>query len=297
MHLCMIDWKLMRAFIAVIEEGTLSGAAERVGATQPTLGRQIRNLELVAGDVLFVRRGLRLEPTENALALLSQAQHIESEISSLGRMVENLGQERPRTKITLTAPTLLCDEMLPDLFLKLKTLFPGISFDIIPSDTLEDIHRRAVDIALRMVKPTQPDLVARKISTVDVKLYASNEYVSKYGVPLSPVELAQHSLILPRDDRQLNLGMERLGLDPQSLSVLAMSDDLRTRLAFMRAHLGISTCHDWIAIRDTTLHPILPDLVLAEFDLWLVATDDIHRSRSLRQVYDKIAKLTQKFLK
>ncbi len=284
-----LDWKLIRAFVAVMEEGTLSAAAQRLGATQPTLGRQIRTLEAYAGDVLFIRRGLRLEPTGAATALLPRAREIEREIDALARTVQTIGSESPGRKITLTAPTLICDEMLPALIGALNDAAPGARVEVVPSDTLEDIHRRSVDITLRMVRPTQPDLITRKLGTIDVKLFASRAYVDRMGRPDTPLELAQHDLILPASDPRLVTAMAQIGLDFDRMSVVVMCDDLRHRLACMRADLGISTCHDWIGQRDPDLVPVLPALTLTQLDLWLVATDDVKRSRALRGVFDLLA--------
>lgn len=294
MHECMIeplqpDWKLIRAFVAVMEEGTLSAAATRLGATQPTLGRQIRLLEQLAGDVLFIRRGLRLEPTEAAQSLLPHAQEIEREIDALMRAVQTIGTDAPRRKITLTAPTLLCDRMLPHIMPDLRTIAPGTWFEIVPSDSLEDIHRRSVDIAFRTLRPTQPDLITRKLCTIDVKLFASQAYVERMGAPETASDLAQHDVILAANDPHIALALEKLGLDIDRLSVVGMSDDLRYRLACIQAGLGISSCHDWIGRKDPDLVPILPDLTLSQLDLWLVTTDDIHRSHTLRRVFDRLS--------
>jgi len=284
-----LDWKLIRAFVAVIEEGTLSAAAKRLGATQPTLGRQIRLLEEHAGDVLFIRRGLRLEPTEAAQSLFPHAQQVEREIDAVMRSVQIVGTDIAPRKITLTAPTLICDVLLPHVIPSLKASAPTTRFEILPSDSLEDIHRRSVDIALRTIRPTQPDLITRKLGTIDVKLFASRAYVERRGMPVTPTDLVHHDVILAASDPDIALALETLGLDIDRISVVAMSDDLRHRLACIQTGLGISSCHDWIGRKDPDLVPILPDLTLAQMDLWLVTTDDIHRSHTLRRVFDRLS--------
>ncbi len=282
-----IDWRLIHAFVAVMEEGTLSAAARRVGATQPTLGRQIRELESISGEVLFVRRGLRLEPTPHAIALLPEAQDIERGIAALGRKFLHEGDGAQREKITLTAPTLLADEMLPIVIPALRVALPATRFNVMPSDMLEDIHRRRVDIALRLIKPTQPDLIVQKLGQIEVGLYTSEAYVSIYGMPKSPSDLMDHELILPENYKDIE--MKQFGISIAGAQVVALSNDLRSRLAMMRSGLGISTCHDWIGRRDPSLQRVLPEIMIASFDVWLVATDDIHRSRALRTAWDILA--------
>jgi DNA-binding transcriptional LysR family regulator len=303
MHGCMvgsseqIDWKLIQAFVAVMEEGTLSGAAKRLKATQPTLGRQIRELETRSGDVLFARRGLRLEPTAHATNLLSQAREIERGIADLGRKFKHAGDGAQREKISITAPTLLADELLPHVLPDLRAVLPATSLEVIPSDTLEDIFRRRVDFALRLVQPSQPDLIARKLLGLEVGLYASKDYLSGRGIPDKPTDLMSHNLILPANDRDLAIGMDRLGLSVKGTQVIALCDDLRNRLAMIRAGLGVSTCHSWIGDRDPSLIRVLPELVLASFDVWLVATDDMLRSKSLRSAWDVMVEAVPKRVK
>lgn len=284
-----LDWKLIRAFVAVMEEGTLSAAAKRLGATQPTLGRQIRLLEEHAGDVLFIRRGLRLEPTEAAQSLFPHAQQVEREMDVVMRSVQTIGTDVAPRKITLTAPTLVCDELMPYVMPRLNASAPTTRFEIVPSDSLEDIHRRSVDIALRTIRPTQPDLITRKLGTIAVKLFASRAYVERRGAPTTPTELVDHDVILAANDPHISLALEHIGLEINQLSVVAMCDDLRYRLACIRAGLGVSSCHDWIGARDPDLVPIFPDLALDQFDLWLVTTDDVHRSQTLRRVFDQLS--------
>lgn len=280
-----IDWRLVRAFVAVMQDGTLSAAARRLGTTQPTVGRQIRTLEAACGEVLFLRRGTRLDPTEAARAIHAQAEDVDAAVRALGHAFGRLAGDAGPRVVRITAPTLICDHLLP-------RLLPGIAaaadvqLHLVPSDAVQDLHRRAADIALRLVEPRQPDLIARRIGRVAIGLVAAPAYLDRAGVPAAPADLARHRLILPTDDRVVAAVAARAGMDPAALAAPLRSDDLRHRHALVAAGLGIGTGHDWMAAAG--LVRVLPAFAVDVRPVWLVATEDIRTSAALRAVHDAL---------
>ncbi|MEM9724251.1 MAG: LysR family transcriptional regulator [Pseudomonadota bacterium] len=287
MHECMEipDWRLLRAFIAVMQEGTLSAAARKLGATQPTLGRQIRELETLSGDVLFLRKGARLEPTEQATALYPRAVEVERAVQSLGRAF--LAENEAARAIRITMPTVLAQELAPHL---IRTLWgavgPSIILEVAASDDIQDLSRREADLALRLTDPSQGDLVARRLGEVSVGLYASRRYLQETPPPRDLDDLRGHVLIMPTSS-----GLAGFDAFAELLASAkcVRTDDLRLRLSMLRAGLGVSSCHDWIARRDPDLARVLPDVTVGVMPLWLVATEDIRRSAPLRRVTEVIA--------
>lgn len=292
------DWRLVRAFVAVMETGSLSAAAHRTGATQPTLGRQIRELERRSGVTLFFRRGQRLTPTERALALFPRALDVSRAVSGLVRefgRAEDPGEARP---VRLTLPTLLADEMLPSLLPALQVAAPQAAFEVLPSDGVQDLLRRDADIALRMIEPRQPELVARRIGEVTLGLYAARAYLAEHGTPQTRRELLGHRWIAPLDQAALEAGAAAAGLDDALANLRALrSDDLRHRLALLRAGLGLGPCHTWIGDRDPNLIRLLPQADFGRMGVWIVANDDLRRSPTLRAVFDALARETPRRLR
>lgn len=282
------DWRLVRAFVAVMQEGTLSAAARRLGTTQPTVGRQIRQLEETCGEVLFLRRGTSLEPTPAALGIHARAGDVDAAVRSLGRAFARLGESEEARIVRITAPTLVADHLFPSILPDITEQVPRVQFHILPSDLVQDLQRRHADIALRLTEPTQPDLIARRIGRVELGFFATRRYLSLSGVPETAADLESHRLITPLDDAVVRAVLARAGLDPGSFEGAIRSDDLRYRHAMMKAGLGIATGHDWMARHDPDLVRILPDFTIDVFSVWLVATEDIRTSRALGAAYDAL---------
>lgn len=295
MHQCMtdagsgdLDWRLIRAFIAVMQNGTLSAAARRLGLTQPTVGRQIRELEEVSGELLFLRRGTMLEPTEAARGMLARAEDVETSVRSLGQAFVRMGDDTGPRLVRVTMPTLMADHLAPHLLPGILEAVPRAQVRIDPSESVQDLYRRTADIALRLTDPKQPDLIAQRIGTVSFVFLATRAYLDAHGEPETPADLLSHRIILPADDRVVTAVAQRAGLDPAHLDTRLTSDDLRHRHALMVAKLGIGTGHHWMERTDPALRRVLPGFTIDTRPVWLVATEDIRTSRTQRAVFDAL---------
>ena len=298
MHECMApstpdtsdtDWRLIRAFVAVIETGSLTAAARRLGTTQPTVGRQIRDLETRSGDVLFLRRGTALEPTERARELFPRALEIDRAIAGLSEDFARPESPSGPRLLRLTLSTLFADEMLPGLLPEFWSANGGIELEILPTDTVQDLYRRDADIAIRHVEPRQPDLITRRLGDIGIGFYASRDYLARFGAPETPADLADHHFIALADKQDFERRAAALGLAGRLPARILRSDDLRHRLKLLRAGQGIGTCHHWIARRDDRLVRLLPEIEVDRLGVWIVANDDLRRSRHLRTAFDHLA--------
>ena len=156
------DWTLTRSFLAVAETGSLSAAARRLGLSQPTLGRHIAEMEARTGLSLFARQPRGLAPTEAALTLLPHARAMAEAAAHLS--LAAAGRDPALTgTVRLTASRIFAHHLLPPVLADLRRAEPGIEIELVPSDISENLLYRQADIALRMYRPTQPDLVARHL--------------------------------------------------------------------------------------------------------------------------------------
>lgn len=283
-----LDWRLVRAFIAVMQHGTLSAAARRLGLTQPTVGRQIRELEQVTGELLFVRRGTTLEPTEAARGMLARAEDVESAVRSLGQAFARIGDDTGPRLVRVTMPTLMADHLAPQVLPAILSAAPRAQIRVDPSDKVQDLYRRSADIAVRLTDPQQPDLIAQRIGTVSFVLLAARAYLERHGTPEDPRDLLSHRIILPADDGVVSAVARRAGLDPARLDMRLTSDDLRHRHALMAAGLGIGAGHHWMERTRPALQRVLPHFIIDTRPVWLVATEDIRTSRTQRAVFDSL---------
>src|SRR5579863_7389052 len=193
------DWDLYRAFLAVLDAGSLSGAARRLGLTQPTIGRQIEALErALGGAVLFTRSPSGLKPTDAALALRPHAEAMAAAAEALLRTASGAADEA-RGVVRVTTSQVMGAEVLPEILARFHEDHPEIAIELVLSDRQEDLLRRDADIAVRMTRPTQGALTARRIGVVHLYFYAHRSYLQKYGEPRSMADLVAHHTLIGYD--------------------------------------------------------------------------------------------------
>src|SRR5690554_6090695 len=184
----MIDaspgWELYRSFLAVIREGSLSGAARQLGLTQPTIGRHVDALEKALGTVLFTRSQGGLAPTELALALITHAEAMSMAAEALKRTASGEAAEE-RGTVRITASEIIGAEALPPILTRFREKHPRIAVELVLSNRTDDLIRRDADIAIRMIRPTQSSLVARKAGSVKIGLHGHRNLIEKHGMPTS----------------------------------------------------------------------------------------------------------------
>ncbi|MEX0839997.1 MAG: LysR family transcriptional regulator, partial [Parvibaculum sp.] len=154
-------WELYRSYLAVVREGSLSGAARQLGLTQPTVGRHIDALEAALGVGLFTRSQGGLAPTEGALALVAHAEAMASAAEALRRAASGEAEDDSGT-VRITASEIIGTQVLPAMLTRFREKHPRIAVELVLSNRTDDLIRRDADIAVRMIRPTQTALIARK---------------------------------------------------------------------------------------------------------------------------------------
>src|SRR5580765_6161658 len=188
------DWSLYRTFLAVMREGSLSAAARQLGATQPTVGRQVAALERALNCKLFSRSQAGLLPTPASRELLPHAEMMAAASAAIQRASSGTGQE-PTGTVRLSAGEQIGLEVLPPILADFALRHPRIAIELSLSNRNEDLLKRAADLAVRMARPTQKLLVCRRIGSVKVGLFAHRRYIEMRGAPRTPADLPHHCLI------------------------------------------------------------------------------------------------------
>ena len=160
-------WDELRTFVEVTRDGSLSGAARRLGLTQPTVGRHIDALEATLGLTLFTRSPRGLTPTPAALALGPHVEAMAAAAAALGRAASGEAAA-DRGAVRVTASDVVGCEVLPPILAAFQAGHPGIAIELALTNRNEDLARRDADIAVRMVRPIQSGLVARKIGAARI---------------------------------------------------------------------------------------------------------------------------------
>ena len=283
------DWSLVRSFLAVLDQGSLLGAARLLRSSQPTLGRHIAELESQLGVVLFERTGRGLVPTANALPLAEAAREMEAGALRLARTLTG-AQTQTSGTVRITASVPVAVNLLPPLLARLRQTLPDIQIELVSSNQVSNLLRREADIAVRMVRPDQASLIARKIGNVGLGAYAHRSYLARRGALRKPTDLLQHELIGSDADTSILQGFQAMGYPVTRESFALRSDDFLVQWQALRAGLGVGFCADYMARTEADVLPVLPGLLkIPPLPMWLAVHREIRTNRRIRAVYDFLA--------
>lgn len=292
MHICMdwrstkFDWNRARAFLVTAEEGSLAAAARSLGMAQPTLGRQVTALEREIGVDLFTRRGRGLELTPNGIKLLAHVR-LMGEAASRFSLSASGKSEFIEGNVCITASELLSAFVLPPMIQTLRDMEPGIEIEINATNEERDLNRREADIAIRNFRPTQPELITRKLGSVRGHLYAAKSYLQQLGNPKSMAELNKASYIDTEKPGRLLalLNAQGFNLSQQNFPVISNSHIVQWELVKLGAAIT-ATVEDIGDNEPLVERLVVPGLSPIEMDLWIVTHNELRTSRRIRRVFD-----------
>jgi DNA-binding transcriptional LysR family regulator len=291
MQLCMdwravkFDWNRARAFLVTAEEGSLSAAARALGMAQPTLGRQVDALEQELDVVLFERVGRGLTLTPSGLELLAHVRAMGEAAGkvSLAAMGQSQSLEGP---ICIAASETYAEHVLAPIIAKLRRSEPGITVEIIVSNSPSDLRRREADIAIRNFRPTEPDLIARKIRDVPARLYATPDYIRRIGTPKLPYDLRHAEFINIESTGALIKGLRAMGINVSEQNFPVLTENYTVMWALVKQGVGIGILDGNIGDAEPLVERVLPDMEPLMFPIWLVAHREVNTSRRIRRVFD-----------
>ncbi|HEX7775371.1 MAG TPA: LysR family transcriptional regulator [Parvibaculum sp.] len=279
-------WELYRSFLAVVREGSLSGAARALALTQPTIGRHIDALEEALGVSLFTRSQGGLAATEGALALVPHADAMASAAEALQRAASGEAEE-DRGTVRITASEMIGTEVLPPILTGFHEAHPRVAVELMLSNRTEDLLQREADIAIRMFRPTQGALIAKKLGVVSIGLHGHRRYIEKHGRPETIEELKDHPIIgfdrEPSVRRLKDFGIEL----SRDLFAFRCDDDV-AQFAALKAGFGLGMCQFGLAKQYPDLVPLLSDLIHFELDVWVVMHEDLKTSLRMRLMFDHL---------
>ncbi len=282
------DWSLLQTFLAVMETGSLSAAGRTLRLSQPTVGRQIAELETQLGTVLFTRSARGLVPTDLAQSLLPKVQEMQAAAASLSMAVTGASAQIAGT-VRVTASELFSAFVVPELCAPLLADHPELQIELVASNSNENLLARDADIALRMVRPTQNDLVMRKAGETPMGLFAHENYVATHGSPESMAGLGDHVFIGYDKDTLLIRGMAQMGINAAPTDFRFRCDNQIVQLEALRAGLGIGIAQLTVAAQIDGLIRLLPELQIPALPVYVVAHQELASSARVRLVYDHLA--------
>jgi len=282
------DWALWRSFAAVVADGSLSAAARRIGYSQPTLGRHIETLEQQLGLTLFDRTLQGLKPTETALRLYQSVSAAQAKLAEAALVAEGSTGGIEGT-VRITASTVVSHYILPPLLRPIRDEFPAIAIEIVPSDSIENLLLRESDIAIRMFRPTQLELIAKRIGELAVGVAAHASYLGAHGTPQTPDQLFAHTLIgMDRSDLIIS-GARALGFDLKRADFALRTDSQTGAWELLKAGLGIGFAQLGLVTDTPGMRIILPALKIPALEVWLTTHRELFLSPRIRAIYDRLA--------
>ncbi len=283
------DWGLVRSFLAALDHGTLLGAARTLHTSQPTVGRHIAELESQLGVALFERTGRGLIATATALRLADAARAMEAGALHLASTLSSVQTQTAGT-VRITASVPVAVHLLPPILAALRQTLPEIQIELVSSNQVSNLLRREADIAVRMVRPDQSSLIARKIGTVSLGAYAHGSYLARRAPLRQATDLLQHELIGSDTDPAILRGFEAMGYPVRRDAFAFRSDDFIVQWQAVRAGLGIGFVADYRARTDADVVRVLPGLLkIPPLPMWLAVHREIRSSQRIRAVFDFLA--------
>lgn len=280
----------MRAFLATAETGSLSAAARHLGLTQPTLGRQVTALEDELGLILFQRTARSMRLTDAGHDLLADARAMGDAATRITLLAQSRAHSLDGT-IRVTASDMMSAYVLPDIMLRLRGIAPRLRIDVLAANDIRDIVKREADIAIRHVRPDQPDLIARLVREATGHLYASKDYIAARGAPQTITDLEAHDFISFGDDARLIEALAAQGIIVPPQNMRSGSTSGITTWELVRRGFGLLPMSDDIAAQFPDVAQILPEHPAITFPIWLVTHRELHTSRRIRLVFDLIAEM------
>lgn len=289
------SWELYRTFLAVLREGSLSGAARLLGITQPTAGRHLDALEAAVGLTLFLRTQHGLSATREAVALRPYAEAMESAGAALLRTVTSQ-KGGVRGTVRITASQVVAVEVLPAMLATLRAQYPEMAIELVASDRMEDLLQRDADIAVRMARPSQASLVARRVGDVMLGCFAHRGYLARRGTPQTLEEIAQYDLIgVDQESAFTRTVLAELPFLQRASFALRCDNDL-ANLAALRAGFGIGICQVGLARRDPNLVQLFPEQVRYRLDTWIAMHEDLRQTPVCKLAFAALAEGMSRYI-
>ncbi len=285
-----MDWDKLRVFHAVAEAGSFTHAGETLGLSQSAVSRQIGALEKSVNTALFHRHARGLLLTEQGELLYQTAHEVFAKLAMTEAILAE-SYEKPRGELKVTTTVGFGSTWLTPRIREFLDLYPDMSISLVLTDDELDLSMREADVGIRFRRPTQPDLIQRRLLTVHSHIYASPEYIERNGVPQTVEELDEHGVIIYGENPPapisninwiLDIGSRR-GLSRKI--VFKVNNIYALRQAILSG-LGIGALPDYIVQGNPQLMRVLPDVQGPRFDTYFAYPEELRNSKRINVFRD-----------
>jgi len=283
----MLAWDDLSSFLAIARHGTLSAAARALGVRQTTMGRRLAALEARAGARLLQKTPRGYVMTAAGEAILGNVERIESEALAIERRIT--GQDiRLEGTVRLTTVEALATRHVVPALAALVRRHPGIVVELVTDDRNLSLTMREADIAIRVARPLQQDVAARRVAQTRFVLCAAESYLAARGRPDFTAGGAGHALVTTDADQMELPEMRYLTATLPASRPVLRTNSRDAQLAAVVAGVGIGCLPGFVAA-GTSVLPLDPPAPPPERELWLVVHNDIRHTPRIRAVTDFLA--------
>ena len=279
------DWNQARSFLAVAEEGSLSAAAAALKLTQPTVTRQLAALEEGLGVTLLERTGRTVSLTTAGLDLLEHVRAM-ADGANLMSLAASGKSQTIDGQVRITAAEMTAAYLLPSILDQLYETAPELRLEIAADNSVRDLLLREADIAIRHVRPEQPNLIAKRVCEDTLRFYAVETYLDTHGIPEQHGDMSAHQFVSFGETERIVGYLSLVGLDLSEKNFRYTSNSQLVEWEIARKGHAIAIMSDRIAAQFPEFKPVLTSIEPFKLPVWLVAHRELQTSRRIRLVFD-----------
>ncbi|MDB5563235.1 MAG: LysR family transcriptional regulator [Hyphomicrobiales bacterium] len=279
----MLDWDKLRIFHTAAESGSFTHAAEKLGMSQSAVSRQISALEEDLRLKLFIRHARGLVLTEVGEQLFRTAHRMNWELQQVETQMSE-SQDEPTGPLLVTTTVGFGSTWLASRINEFLLLYPAIQIEIKLNDAEMDLAMREADVAIRLHRPNQSEMIQRKLFSVHNHFYASKDYLAKHGYPHSVEDLDSHRIVSFGEPVPSYLGdinfLERLGRPDNSPRRASLKvNAIYGMMQASRAGIGIAMLPDYVAENEPLLEKVLTEIPIPEYETYFVYPPALKNSK------------------
>jgi len=280
-----MDWDKLRVFHAVAEAGSFTHAGERLTLSQSAVSRQISNLEDSLHVKLFHRHARGLKLTEQGEHLFETAHEVFAKLAMAEARIADV-KEKPQGPLLITTTVAFGSIWLTPRIKEFIELYPDIEVSLVLADTELDLSMREADAAIRMMPPTQPDLIQRHLMTMNYRNYAAPEYLKARGIPKTAKDLDHHSIVVYGEDASPPVGDLNMLLDAGIKSGPPREPVLRVNSIYgiyraVQSGLGIAALPEYMSREGRNLVEVLPEIPGSSLDVYFVYPEEVRNAERI----------------
>lgn len=284
----LFDWHYAYCFLIVAETGSLSSAAKRIGISQPTLGRNISNLEEQLSMTLFHRSTQGLSLTQSGRQLLIHVKEMHESANKASLLAAGTSKDF-HGRVCISATEWFATTYLPKFIKKMRGLYSNLCIEVVSTNELTDLRKQDADIAIRNGRPTEPDLIARKVGIEYYGFYASQDYLESIEFSDESVNWKSIDFIGFHKFEQLASFLSSESTMFNNVNISAMANNTLANCALIKQGIGVGIVSNSHAKNHPDLIKILDKYPLPKSEIWLVSHQALQTSVKFKAIYDHLA--------